>query len=201
MEFLLGNYSISAIQEKLFEVARKKRAYCHADSDIVGIMKLFLENGASVTAMDPGSRQTALLMALNNTHIHYASDRKNGMEIVKVLMGDDNLDMSTLEGALHLAAQRGNLGVLKLLLERGMDVNATNSISQTPLHLVNGENVALFLVHMGADIYTLCHNGSIAMSAVCCNGEEGGDVRQTMILAEMSRTMNTGLEKLNKLVG
>ena len=62
--------------------------------------------------------------------------------------------------ALHYAASRGNAATAKLLLDRGVEVNArtTNEI-QAPLHW-SGADAAELLIARGADINVKDANGS-----------------------------------------
>nr|AFK44284.1 unknown [Lotus japonicus] len=63
----------------------------------------------------------------------------------------DNLDGCTL---LHLACETGDIGMLELLLQYGVNVNATDSRGQTPLHrcILKGKSIlARLLLSRGAD--------------------------------------------------
>ncbi|KAJ1483760.1 ankyrin repeat-containing domain protein, partial [Baffinella frigidus] len=57
---------------------------------------------------------------------------------------------------LHIAAQHGREGTVRLLLDRGADVSAESRDGDTPLHDVardsGHEGVARALIHKGADV-------------------------------------------------
>lgn len=56
---------------------------------------------------------------------------------------------NTSDTLLHMAAREGHLDCIKLLLQRGIDVNIPNALKQTPLHY------ALFRAHMNCVLYLL----------------------------------------------
>lgn len=194
-EFLLQSFNSSAdsLQLKLFQLSSTCTSSYNNGNFDVEILKLLIQHGASVNATNEQS-QTPLLLALKNMP-HNQGQKVLGK--IKFLIDGYT---ATMDGALHLATKRENVGVVKLLIDRGVDVNATDAAGQTPLHLVRGNlDLALLLVHMGADIHKTCHNGSIAMASICSAGQDGEDLHQTMILAEMNRNIKAGLEKLSNL--
>ncbi len=67
---------------------------------------------------------------------------------------------------LHVAASKGNLEVVKLLLQRGANINTANSAGNTPLHLavLNGhKEIVEFLVEEKADINKMNNNGQTVL--------------------------------------
>lgn len=63
--------------------------------------------------------------------LEQASSEQVGRERIKkmVLLKDDFRDT-----ALHLSACQGEVGIVKLLLARGADVDAENNLGSTPLN-------------------------------------------------------------------
>ena len=80
------------------------------------------------------------------------------MEAVEILLKEGPSDTlikayTALEGtALHLAAESGNLKLVKLLLKYGADVNVREYFRLTPLHVAKTPEVAIALIEKGADV-------------------------------------------------
>ncbi|KAH9056837.1 ankyrin [Lactarius vividus] len=99
-----------------------QRDYCGEDVGCVGIARLLLERGVDVNARNK-SKTTPLHSAAFNWRPRDRTDAEN----------DDG------ETPLHLVSQRDyhgrdGVGIARLLLERGVDVNARNKSKTTPLH-------------------------------------------------------------------
>jgi len=67
----------------------------------------------------------------------------------------DPLTYVTPEGdsCLHIAAGRGNLQTVRLLVEAGIDVNCLGDLGNTPLHYArkgNHQQIVEFLINQGA---------------------------------------------------
>ncbi|KAI9443873.1 hypothetical protein H4582DRAFT_1846239 [Lactarius indigo] len=95
----------------------------------VGIVRLLIEHGADVTALD-----TTL-----STPLHEASSARH-LEIVRILIengADVNAQNETHSTPLHRAALQGNLKILGFLIEHGADVMARDWNLKTPLHFVS----------------------------------------------------------------
>jgi len=110
------------ILEKLIETCKEGYIY---------ELKGFIEDGLDINkyGIDP------LFAALVN---------KNE-EIVKLLIASynkDTLNMPYRDGitALHMACNHGDFEIVKLLVEKGVDVNATADFGQTPLYLAKNNN-------------------------------------------------------------
>mmetsp|Transcript_5828 Transcript_5828/g.7326 ORF Transcript_5828/g.7326 Transcript_5828/m.7326 type:complete len:326 (-) Transcript_5828:25-1002(-) len=72
--------------------------------------------------------------------------------------------------ALHIAAHRGHLWTVELLLEKGHDPNARNALQETPLHLASRSaphyrkaGCVRVLVEAGADLQAACNQGLTAL--------------------------------------
>ncbi|KAL8435983.1 hypothetical protein ACSSS7_002028 [Eimeria intestinalis] len=74
-----------------------------------------------------------------------------------LLSGDDSLVNVTGEGrmtALHFAADRGFVDIVRLLIDRGADVNHTDDSGETPLHVAiaaDQDEIVALLIEAGAD--------------------------------------------------
>ncbi|HBY06068.1 MAG: hypothetical protein UV38_C0002G0175 [candidate division TM6 bacterium GW2011_GWE2_42_60] len=76
------------------------------------------------------------------------------------------------ETPLHNAAHEQKSETVKLLLERGSDVNATNEYGKTALHYGcknNNFEIAELLIAYGANVNLLCTNGKTALHYSCKN--------------------------------
>ena len=128
------------------------------------------------------ARDTALIIAVNSGHnaladllfdagvepgLHEAAAIGDGVRVRAALdRHPEQLDTYSPEGftPLALAAHFGHLDVMRLVIDRGADVNrvATHRIAVTPLHAaLFGRQVdaALLLIERGADV-TLARGGS-----------------------------------------
>lgn len=98
------------------------------------------------------------------TCLHKAADLGD-QEIVALLLQSCNAQVENNMGAtpLHLAAQRGHLGICKSLIQAGADVHArTRPLDQTPLYLAAMEGhveVLRCLVDAGAKINSSSRGG------------------------------------------
>ena len=82
----------------------------------------------------------------------------------------DPLAYLTPEGdsCLHIAAGRGDLQAVRVLLDAGMDVNARGDLDNTPLHYARKgahEAVTKYLVSRGALPHLLNELGQMAVTA------------------------------------
>lgn len=61
----------------------------------------------------------------------------------------NRLDL-TKNGAIHYAARNGNLTIIKILLQNGVNINLRNADGDTPLHVAANMDTYHFLVNNGA---------------------------------------------------
>lgn len=92
------------------------------------------------------------------TVLHVASlQPENGIivqKLIKAGASTETRDTVSRFTALHYAAKEGFVDLVKILIDEGADINATNKISQTALHFAcfqNDENTARYLLSKGAD--------------------------------------------------
>ena len=118
----------------------------------VGAIQFLLSHGADVDAQDKD----------NSTPLHWASFFLD-LELARTLLdhganvnAGDNRGRISLHRALgsEYDSDEDRFGVVKLLMERGADVNALNEDHETPLHLASrlvSFTVTWFLLKRGAD--------------------------------------------------
>ena len=149
--------------------------------DIERVKTLLTADPRLLVARDPMGN-TALIIAVNSGHdaladlifdagvepgLHEAAAIGDSGRVITALdRHPEQLDTYSPEGftPLALAAHFGHLEIMRLLIDRGADVNrvATHRIGVTPLHAaLFGRQVeaALLLVERGADV-TLARGGS-----------------------------------------
>ena len=95
-------------------------------------------------------REFEMLLAVRTDNI---SEVKNSIE----QGADINFHDSRMEGvtALHEASRKGNVEIVKYLLQNGADINSKNHMGLTPLHIAAfcGENsLVTTLIENGADV-------------------------------------------------
>ena len=112
------------------------------------IVQLLLDSGADVNAKEKPSGETALC---------FAAGRDETVDIAEKLL-DNNADINVMGSKfppLHVAARRGSVAVLQLLIDRGVDIGVRNSYSFTALHDAahfNQERSMELLIENGAAI-------------------------------------------------
>ncbi|KAH0557050.1 hypothetical protein GP486_005162, partial [Trichoglossum hirsutum] len=151
-----------------------------AGSGHVGVVKLLVDEGADVAAQDQYG-QTAL---------RYAQNMKREavmQQLLKVAAGANN-DGRT---ALHQAAYMGDKELVRLLLEKGADVTATDGDGMTALHWSackgGDEAVVLLLLERGADIQAKYSGGGTALHRAARGGHEA--VTKLLLAKGADRTM------------
>ena len=100
--------------------------------NIEGI-KILLEKGADLNATNVYGQTPLYRVALSKWE-----DEKAWKEAVGLLITKENVNMADEDGntPLHEITFQGNIEGIKILLEKGADLNATNVYGQTPLHIV-----------------------------------------------------------------
>ena len=133
------------------------------------VVKLLLQRGADVNALD-NANKTAAELALENDHAdvaesiaEYKSDMNPRNRIPPTTLdtddfgqygtSEDGKDLS--EASLHTASKEGDTDVVKLLLERGADINSLGRSINSPLMAAASEgkaDVVRLLIERGAKV-------------------------------------------------
>lgn len=135
----------------------------------IDIARLLLDNGARINARD-WDGMTALSLAVDNRNV----------DVVWLLVENGaNPEEATdwrKRPILHWAAERGYSDLVKLLLEKGADINATDTAAVTALHLAikcsNFEIINL-LLDRGANIEMKEIGGATPLAMAIDNGLAG----------------------------
>lgn len=79
----------------------------------------------------------------------------DSFDVVEYLISEESIDINTKDNQgktpLHLAAARGNLYMIKCLLEKGANINDQDKCGCTPLHYAANIKTIKFLIDKGAD--------------------------------------------------
>lgn len=129
------------------------------------MVELLLRHGADPNAQDGGGH-TALYCLANQ---YQTSD---GGDVVRALV-QNGANVNANDGvkhctALHMAARRGNLEIAEALLECGADIDARDSLGDTPLRRsVNCDKiqVASLLLARGGDFRSIGNKGLTPLQA------------------------------------
>ena len=112
------------------------------------MVQLFLENGMDVNFAKPLGEDTTSM----NTYLQWVETANN-------LSVEASFSLNTTysyggESLLHVAAKKGNLSMVKLLIEQGANVNIQDESGNTPLHYAaaNGKkDIVKYLLDNKAD--------------------------------------------------
>ena len=134
-----------------------------AASGRIDITKLLLDHGANINELSD---------RLNEPPIFQAVRRRHADEVTLLLErgADPNHVWATGDTILHMAVGMGNKEIVKILLNAGMDVNASDNDGRTPLYAAASgfmleefgfehSDVITMLVTHGADLYHRDKNG------------------------------------------
>ncbi len=204
-----GSQNFEAVQ---FLVEQKLNIHELSDNGITAVMeaagygrletvKFLLQSGARVDGTETKSKQTALMVASfgpkirDEMPVRISAPMADFVEVVALLLKNGaKVSATDSEGktALHHAAAGGNTEAIKLLIERGAEVDPKDTLyGRTPLHNAaysgNAETAAVLLAH-GADISAADNAGFQPIHAAARGGnlpvlkfflEKGADIAAT----------------------
>lgn len=143
-----------------------------------GLVAQLLEEGVDINTLYRG-RETLLSLA-------YANSR---LEVVTLLLKRNAAIDEKLGRAMLLKeAESGNIQMLALLLDKGLDVNTRNQSGTSPLLLAANQGhdkTTKFLLDKGADVNTADANGVTSLLAAA----SGGHFTVVKILVENGASM------------
>eukprot|EP00794_Sanderia_malayensis_P020335 gene20335-22336_t len=124
--------------------------FCSIELDFLDVLKYFLEKDHTfLNIVDKNGRNLVFKSVVN--------DRERILNfLIKEVSCDLNKSSKSGNAPLHAAISKGNMIIIKILVENGANVNQGNAESQgaTPLHLaaINGDlGIVKYLVENGAD--------------------------------------------------
>lgn len=133
-----------------------------ADQGHLEVVNVLLDKGADLNTKD-NRGETALIAAV----------RKHHSEVANVLLGKGVYQEDLGALVLVVAAAEGRLEVVRLLLDKGTDVNTKDEYGRTALMAASWEGrleVVKLLLDKGADVNAKDKNGYTAMRMATTNG-------------------------------
>lgn len=162
-----------------------------AESGNVKVVKYLIEMGASVNAQKTGRYDSG------KTPLYEAVAKCESAETVRLLIDNGanvNLGKTTAiefdrgKRPIHEAAGNKNIEIIKLLVEKGSQINEKDGIGQTPLHVAvkrNNNNVVKYLVNRGAEI-----NANQRVRTPLIDAMREGDYEMIKFLIEKGADVN-----------
>ena len=130
--------------------------YIAAMQDSDDMVQLLLDHEPDVNLQEWTKERTALYESVRNASVDITRRllERGADPNKKFAMQDRSRDRSIAETVLMLAAEQGQLEILKLLLKSGADPNVSNAFGQTALHIAAGSgavDMVRLLLDAGAD--------------------------------------------------
>lgn len=127
------------------------------------LVVLITSDGARVAAEFSTANTKQTLIARNKSSVFWGSTEtelisaissKNFERAKSMILNDEQIFLldSKKRSALHYAARIGNLELVRLLVEKGANVNEKDIFSQTPLMLSISEEISDFLIANGTNV-------------------------------------------------
>ncbi len=129
------------------------------DTDIVNVRSPLIH---AVEIASPAIVAAIIQAGVNVNEYHKNGLRKGSVHKFNYNYHCDGDKMT----ALHAAAKRGDIDILRLLLNAGVDVRAVNVEGKSALHLVSNVECARLLLDKGADINAADRHGNTPLHGV-----------------------------------
>ncbi|RDW75101.1 hypothetical protein BP6252_06243 [Coleophoma cylindrospora] len=179
-DFYFYSYAKSCWQEHML-------CTLELEPKISSLLLRLLKNGA----VDASTRDDH-----GDTLLSQAAERGNEVIVALLLETDQfetDLNDKSRRTPLHWASHNGHINIVKLLLEKGADVNAADKDSCSPLYWASQDgqiDVVKLLLEKGASINTAEHTGWTPLH----RASEDGHVDVVKLLLEMGANINaTGM--------
>ncbi len=171
-----------------------------SDKNMARVVQMLLKHGAKVNTKDKSFGKTALIQAVYKGNmeiikllIKYGADiniSKNDKEyplqisleynyhdIASYLLEKEShaniyFDSWNRKNALHLSAEKGYIDIVKILINKKININAIDYEGNTALISAcrySQSQSALFLINQGADIFITNNDGNNAFMTACQN--------------------------------
>lgn len=146
--------------------------FCTAANGCEPMVKLLLTHGAKIVVVAAPSGKGA------KTVLHKSPGTCSDLLVKFVMAQGVNLALQDSQGKnwipLHWAAKNTNLPMIKLLLNRGAEVDTRDHLGRTSLHLGSwfGPEVVRFLLENGADTAARDMNGYTPLHTAVRHSEE-----------------------------
>ncbi len=147
----------AGIDEK--DVSGQTPLHCAVGYGHEDVVKLLIANGADVNCEDKDGKTPG--------HVALGEDKKSILELL--IAKGANLDY------IHLSAYQGSLDKVTSFIEKGTDVNATDSYGATPLHYAarrGHKELVEFLIAKGADVNAQDKRSLAALHVAAAHGHK-----------------------------
>jgi ankyrin repeat protein/WD40 repeat protein/tetratricopeptide (TPR) repeat protein len=166
-------------------------SYCH----LKGVSGLSAEN-AAILSSNPFNAPTTLPW----TPLHLAAAQHDEQKLI-TLLNKEECDVNILgeynDTPLHVAALKGNLSAMRLLLTKGANVNAIGRQERTPLHHAvyhHQPDAVQLLLEKHTDVLASDENKATALHLACGQGDE----QIAILLVNTARNKPALLELTNQ---
>ena len=152
------------------------------------IVEVLIDGGA---IMDAKTRK-------HFTPLHLATNMGFNKSAEKLIARGASIEAVTVDGssALHLAAERNNLRMIKVLIGLKINIDAKNlSDGNTPLHVACAEELedtVALLVKFGADVHATNRHGKMALQLLVTKGTSSSESSARIIIREAVKRESLG---------